>query len=86
MAIFRITIGALAFSGKCEEESHCLGTSSTDQKQQVKNILAMASWLARSILLWFPLPATAEDWEFPNVESEAAMVGHFQRIEKTWNF
>ncbi len=54
--------------------------------QQVKNILVKANWLARSMLWGFPIPATAEDWEYPNAENEAAMVEHFQRTEKAWNF
>jgi hypothetical protein len=54
----------------------------------MQQIVSKAKWLARSILWGFPIPATAEEWELPEVdeEVEAAMVEHFQRIEKAWDF
>lgn len=54
----------------------------------MQEIVSKAKWLARSILWGFPIPATAEEWELPDVDSEAeaAMVEHFQRIEKAWDF
>jgi hypothetical protein len=55
--------------------------------QQIQRYLyRKANWLARTILWGFPIPATAEEWEFPNVEAEAAMFEHFQCIEKAWGF
>ena len=53
---------------------------------QVQLASSKANCLARSILWGFPIPATAEEWVFPNVKAEAAMFEHFQRIEKAWDF
>ena len=52
----------------------------------MQQIISKANWLVRSILWGFPIPETAEEWEFPNVEDEAAIVQHLQRIEKAWDF
>ncbi|KIM36271.1 hypothetical protein M413DRAFT_319599 [Hebeloma cylindrosporum] len=52
----------------------------------MQQILSKAISLAQSILLGVSIPPTAEEWEFPNVEDEAAMVDHIQRIEKVWEF
>ncbi|KIM36293.1 hypothetical protein M413DRAFT_320168 [Hebeloma cylindrosporum] len=52
----------------------------------MQQIVSKQSSLDRSKSWELPIPATAEEWDFPNLEDPTAIHEHFQRIDKAWDF